>query len=163
MRKKISRTGFIIAGAAALFVGLAGNVQAIPISMHDFSKLTKSVASPTDSLLTGSHKAISISISDLSKPIKSVASPIDFFSGSILAENVDAPRNVISLDLKQEEPLVTSSSFVQGPAPTVTVKALVASVPDGGTTGMMLGGAFCGLVFLKKAGNLIRLPNCSGI
>jgi hypothetical protein len=33
MRKKINLTGFVITGAAALFVGLAANMQAVPISM----------------------------------------------------------------------------------------------------------------------------------
>jgi hypothetical protein len=37
MRKKINPTNFVIIGAAALFVGLAGNVQAIPMSLQNQS------------------------------------------------------------------------------------------------------------------------------
>jgi hypothetical protein len=122
MRKKINLTTFVTTGAAALFVGLAGNMHAIPISMHDDS---------------------------------------DAWMCSMCSwNNAGEPRNLgsryfnhhrhgvstILPSLTGLDPVSTTSPPLTGQEPNDSPT----SVPDGGTTAMMMAGAFCGLALVRK-------------
>jgi hypothetical protein len=131
MRKKINRTGFAIAGAAALLAGHAVNVTAIPVSMRYHYTPTVSMDSLTASV-----------------------SPEPF-----LAQNVDPPATLGSFDFNhdiQDAWGSDSSSIDQRHHPRHFRPVTGSNVPDSGSTGIMLGGVLCGLVFLKKNGSLSR-------
>jgi VPDSG-CTERM motif len=140
MREKANFAGLAIAGTAPAFVGLAGNVQAIPISIHG-ARLGKIEPFFSDHLGGKTH---SIELGNLNKnPSRPTLFPV---SGSGAAQNSSSHHNFWpwkSPYHKYGAPPLTSSPTASSPAPTT-------SVPDGGTTGMMLGGVFCGFVLLRK-------------
>jgi hypothetical protein len=109
MRKTINQTGFAIAGAAALLVGHAVNVTAIPISMHYHYTPTQSMDSLTASV-----------------------SPEPF-----LAQNVYPPATLIPFDLNddiQDAWVSDSSPIDQRHHPKHFRPVTGANVPDGGST-----------------------------
>lgn len=126
MRKKINFTGLAITGASALFVGLAGNVQAIPISMHNQSNRNQSLATPTASLL----------------------------SGSVLAQNARARLNsgssVFYNNRRGASPAIILNGGTTSKTRLTSRAASAANVLDGGPTAMMLAEAFCALALLRK-------------
>jgi hypothetical protein len=138
LRKTINPTAFVIAGAAALFAGLAGNVQAIPISIQDQSN----------------HGGVHFSVQ--SSHNQSLASPTaSVLSGSVLAQNAVGPHNFGPWNFHD------SWSFHHGrqggltpPSPLSRQDSSSASVPDGGTTAMMMGGVLCGFALL---GNKLKI------
>jgi len=155
MRKKINLTGFVIIGAAALFVGLAGNMHAIPISMHD--DLDAGIRSwvlgrdlhgnewVLGQTLHGNEIAHLV---DQSSRNQSLASPTaSFLFGSVPAQNAGEPRNFGPGNFNHHRHGVTTASPpLTGQEPNDSPT----SVPDGGTTAMMMAGAFCGLALLRK-------------
>jgi hypothetical protein len=157
MRKKTSFAGLAIMGAATAFVGLAGNAQAIPISIHDDPDAwgrsermghdhgagdTAGRIEPFVSDHLGG-KTQSIDPSNLNKK---AASPTVLFSTSLgTAQNSSSYHNFPSGNFPNHNPGVpppTSLQIASGPGPT--------SVPDNGNTAIMMGGVFCGLVLLRK-------------
>ena len=181
MRKKINLTGFIITGAAALFVGLAGNMHAIPISMHNnWEAGMRSWVLGRD--LHGNEWVLGQTLHgneiahlvDQSSRNQSLASPTAFFLfRSVPAHNAGEPVNfgpwnfnhhrhgvtTASPPLTGPDPVTTASPPLPGPDPVTTTSPPLTgqepndpptSVPDGGTTAMMMAGAFCGLALLRK-------------
>jgi hypothetical protein len=152
MRKKINQTGFIIAGAAALFVGLAANMQAVPITMHNNGEagmrswvLGRDVHGNEWILGQTPHGNEIAHLVDQSSRNQISTSPNAFLSGPVPAQNADGHNNPGRPDLlqgSQGAPTTTILPIAHGPASI--------SVPDGGTTAMMMAGAFYGLALLRK-------------
>lgn len=189
MKNKFNLTGLVLTVAAALFVGLAGNVQAIPILMHDqsiyeamrsidLSKRDQGVATLTDSLLVKSiWTQETVAIRDASllgkslKAQKTVASrnlvtaharpnkngvsvtpsPLTFqspFPISLLSQSPIYLDNNGTTDLIPQDPIIINLNLSRSGTNIQNHSSV--SVPDGGATVTMLGGVFCGLVFLRK-------------
>ena len=166
MNKNISQISFVIAGAAALFVGLAGNMQAAPIPIQNNSEA--GVRSwPLGQNIRGQDpqgKEIAYYVANQASQIQISASPDASLSGSVPGQGAGGNNNSSlpgSLPGSQGAPLVTilptvhsptSTGQVTSPLTAVTAANVPApiSVPDGGTTSLMLGGVFCGLAFLRK-------------
>jgi len=171
MRKKINQTGFVIAGAAALFVGLAGNMQATPISIHDNWEagmrswiLGRDLQGNEWILGQNLHGNEIAHFIDQSSHNQISTSPNAFPSGPASAQNGDVHGNPGLPGLSQGSqgaPPLTILPLIHGPAsvndgvpplavvPISNSPALV-SIPDGGATALMLAGVFCGFVFLRK-------------
>src|ERR1039457_6167907 len=161
MRKKTNFAGLVITGATTVFVGLAGNAQAIPISIHDDPDVwgrserighghgADDAAGRMDPLVSDhlggkTHsKAQSIDLSYLNE---NPTSPTVLLLSSLgTAQNSSSHHNFSSGNLPHHNPGVpppTSLPIARGPAPT--------SVPDSGNNAIMMGGVFCGLVLLRK-------------
>jgi hypothetical protein len=161
MRKKTNFAGLVITGTATAFVGLAVNAQAIPISIHDDADAwgrsermghdhdvddAAGRIEPfvSDHLGEKTHsKTQSIDLSNLNK--KPTSPTVLLLSSLGTAQNSSSHRNFPSGNLPHHNPGVpppTSWPIASGPALT--------TVPDGGNTTLMIGGAFCGLVLLRK-------------
>jgi hypothetical protein len=132
MRKKINLTAFVTTGAAALFVGLAGNMHAIPISMHNDSDAGmwswNNAGEPRNlgSRYFNHHRhGVTTTLPSLTglDPVSPTLPPL---TGLDLVSTTSPP-------LTGQEPNDSSTS-----------------VPDGGTTAMMMAGAFCGLALVRK-------------
>jgi hypothetical protein len=96
---------------------------------------------------------------DQSSHNQSPASPTAFFLfGSVPAYNAGEPRNFGPGNFNHHGPGVSPPPPLTGPDPVSTSPPLTsqeandssASVPDGGTTAMMMAGAFGGLALLRK-------------
>ena len=178
MEKNINQTSFAIAGAAALMMGLAGNVQAVSIPINNAR------AAGTSSWVLGQDQHGNVLVLGqivLGKEIahfvdsacssQTSASPSATKSVSVPAQAAVAHNNSGQPNLSQGSPgapTLTTKPVTQGPnlpglsaplpsrsVPTLTLApvrsaAVSESVPDGGTTAVMLGGVFCGFVFLKR-------------
>src|ERR1022692_766515 len=146
MRKKTNFAGLVITGTATAFVGLAVNAQAIPISIdHDADDAAGRIEPfVSDHLGEKTHsKTQSIDLSNLNK--KPTSPTVLLLSSLGTAQNSSSHRNFPSGNLPHHNPGVpppTSWPIASGPALT--------TVPDGGNTTLMIGGAFCGLVLLRK-------------
>lgn len=160
MKNKINRTGYMI-GATALFVGLAGNVQAVPHTLQDYntsqavgsagqSKLSSGSASFKNTSLSKLTKVkkggknVKNSSSNLTHPILggltplTLTSPTAFPAGSLNSGTRDLPLvTIIPNSLSASAALAAQSA---GPT----------NVPDGGATATMAGGALGGLLLLRK-------------
>jgi|ERR1700690_2047667 len=199
MRKKINLTA-IVTGAAALFLGLAGNTHAIPISTH------YDLGAGMHSWIILSHEQNTYEAAhsfDQSSHNQSLASPTAFFRfRPVAAQNAGETPNIGSLNfshhgfgvpaaappLTGQEPNFNHHGFgvpaalpplagqepnfnhhrrgvspppppLIGPKPVSTTSPPLTaqepndsptSVPDGGTTAMMMAGAVFGLAFLGK-------------
>jgi hypothetical protein len=144
LRKKTNLTGFTLAGAAALFVALAGNAPAIPITLHDDVNALIS----SHGLRNGQSAYEAALALDHGTRNQSQATPITF--------NLPAPARVQNTGTPQtSNPRVsrprkggrnvgkkTTQSDGQDPSPQ--------SVPDSGSTAMMLGGVFCGFALVER-------------
>ena len=141
MRKKISLTGYTITGAVVLFVGLAGNVQAIPISMLKNPIELKS-ASPKVGTIYG------INLENLNKNLKAL--PALLLPVLETARHSSGSYDFSSARLPNFNHYKNAPPPLDNFTPAPHASALVANVPDGGITVAMLGGAFSALVFLKR-------------
>jgi VPDSG-CTERM motif len=193
MKNKFNLTGLVLTGAAALFVGLVGNVQAIPISMHDqsiyeamrsidLSKRDQSVASLTASLLVKSIWTQKTgAIHDASLLGKSFKAQKTVASRNLVTTHGRPNKNGMSvtpspltvqspfpISFLPQSPVYLPNNGTTDPIPyayyqdPATINLNLSrsgtsiqnhssvSVPDGGATATMLGGVFCGLVFLRK-------------
>jgi hypothetical protein len=136
MRLKINIPVFAVVGAAALFVGLAGDVGAIPDSMRD-------------NLDTGMRSWVSSNDNSDYDAVRSIGrdpagSSSSVFFGADLKQNMGMSHNLGSRVFNYDNDGVTTIPTWNGHGRSS------ASVPDGGTTVMMLGGALCGIVLLAK-------------
>jgi hypothetical protein len=137
---KNNKTNFAITGAAALFVGLAGTSQAIPISPHAAQSIIQSSANKTPTGLA----ALVLRISAQAKKAGKKTKPVPSLSSSSTLGVIPMPSltmPVVSM------PIVASGLVIQ---PILPAASPVSSVPDGGTAGAMLGGTFGGLALLRK-------------
>jgi hypothetical protein len=140
LRKKASLASFVIAGAAALCVGLAGNVQAIPFPMHGDLDAGNSwnlrhdqsdyetVRSLNQSNRKQSLAGPTANLSFRSVPAQSAGEFHNFSSWNSHHDRQGVPRTPPGQDRKHSP----------------------ATVPEGGSSGLLLGGVFCGLALLVK-------------
>jgi hypothetical protein len=167
MRKNLSRKSFVIAGAAALFAGLAGNMQAAQISIQNNSEagVISWVLGQNIRGQDPQGKEIAHFIVGQAGQNQISANPDASLSGSVpalsanshgnLGQPVVLPASYSSMPLVTMLPTVHSpTSTGQGTLPFTSVAAANVpasiSVPDGGSTALMLGGVFFGLAFLRK-------------
>jgi len=163
MKHKVNLSGITI-GAAALIVGLAGNVQAIPIthrvyhtshvaSASNQSNQNASLASLTAPIApqasTTSHLVNARQTRGRQKPAAgNLNLPIS--SGLTLGSSQGTlPVTVLTAPLLPVVPV----NLPPAPVPVVTGAASAASpvgVPDGGATAAMMAGSFGGLALLRK-------------
>ena len=134
MTNKLNLTGYAITGAVVLLVGLAGDVQAVPISI---------IKNP--GLLVKSTKPATTPGAVLGGPINAT---------TLLLTGSAAPGHAGSFDFSSTR-LPKYKVFVFKPPviafiPPTHNPAAVNSVPDGGITVAMLGGVFSAMVFLKR-------------
>jgi hypothetical protein len=136
MRKTITQPGLIITGAAALFVGLAGNIYAIPIPFHMKPDVVSSTAKAAEktpainpAIVNGNPVSLAVFPLSSSDPIQGLRSPV----GTI--------GKLPNFHPIQYVPVTVVVTFVKTPTN---------NVPDGGLTALMLGGTFSGLVYLKR-------------
>jgi hypothetical protein len=120
MRKNINLPVFAIVGATVLFVGFARNASAIPDSINSWNS----------GKLQSDYDAVpSIGLSPAG------ASSLVVFAAD-LKENNGKPHDLIVSHFERD-----NHGTPIGSSP---------SVPDGGTTAMMLGATLCGFVLLTK-------------
>jgi hypothetical protein len=158
MKNKINLSGFQI-GAAALFVGLAGNVQAIPTTLRDYSA-SQAVRALEQSQENQNYTRLAASIS--TKLVKG--------KRAVARRNLRL-ANLNHLTLGGLTPLPAQGTFPAGvlgggtttllpgvpvtilprPLPPVTANGSSPNgVPDGGATAAMMAGSICGLALLRK-------------
>jgi hypothetical protein len=143
--KKINLAGFAMVGAAALFVALAGNVRAIPFTVHDD---VVNAAIRSQNLLSGqSDYEAALALDHVNRNQGHVSPTALILSRSARVQNTgqlgnSSPR--ISHPRKHGHGVETPPPQSTGPNPSPV------SVPDGVTTATMLGGVFCGLALLEK-------------
>jgi hypothetical protein len=146
LRKNIKLTGSLIAAAATLCAGLAGDVQAIPISMHD--DLDAGMG-PWTLSHEKSHYEAAYSFDRINQN-QGLGSPTVFhLVTSVPLKIAGETHGLGSKKVHHHKPGVT----VTPPAAIVPPREGVpsaASVADGGSTGLMMGGVFCGLALLRK-------------
>jgi len=159
MRKNFYLPVFAAVGATALFVGLAGSARAIPDSMRswipsneqsDYDAVrsisrSDNVQGPRESSFSVVQAQRESSFSVVQAPPREsifsvVQVPRESISSVVFAadlkENMGKPHDFGSRFFHRDNPGVPG-----GPS---------ASVPDGGTTVMLMGGALCGLFFMAK-------------
>ncbi len=158
MKTKFNLSGLTVA-AAALCVGFAGNVQAIPITLHDF-RASQAVRAPD----RGKQNQTLVSLTTSISPRSSKAKPAQ-------AHQKPGARNLIlpisgGLTLSSSQgafparglhaPLLPASP-VNLPPPSITIVSSsggatqnAAIVPDGGATAALMAGSLGSLVLLKK-------------
>jgi hypothetical protein len=145
-RKNIKLTPSLTAAAATLCAGLAGNVQAIPITMH--GDLDAGMR-PWD--LSHEHGRDEAAYSfDRIDPKQGLARPPALhLITSVPVKIADELHGLGSKKVHHHKvaPLQTPPP-ASSPPPKVSPS--VASVADGGSTGLMMGGAFFGLALLRK-------------
>ena len=138
MRLKINIPVFAGVGAAALVVGLAGNVGAIPDPMRD----TLSMSAGMRSLVSSNDRSDYAAVRSLGRDPAGSSSSI--FLGADLKQNLGTSHNLGSRVFNFDNDGVTRTPTWNGHDRSP------AGVPDGGTTVMMLGGALCGIGLLAK-------------
>jgi hypothetical protein len=144
-RKKISLTGFTIAGAAALLVAVAGNVQAIPFTTHDE---VGNAAIRSQSLQRGQSDYEMVLALDRGNRNQSLTSPSAF--NVLMSTQVQNAGQLLNSTPRVSRPrrrghnAVTTSTQSNGNNPPPV------TLPDGGSTAMMLGGVLYGFVLLEK-------------
>ena len=137
----INMKSYAFTGAAILLVGLAGDVQAVPISIIKNPGLfARTSPKPANTY----RDAFNSKGGNLFKPVALLLSGPD--------KNGHRPGTG-SFDFSP--PKLPPSQVITIKPPTVTfipppISKNAASVPDGGITVAMLGGAFTALVFLKR-------------
>jgi len=137
----INMKSYAFTGAAILLVGLAGDVQAVPISIIKNPGLfARTSPKPANTY----RDAFNSRGGNLFKPVALLLSGPD--------KNGHRPGTG-SFDFSP--PKLPSNPVLTIKPPTVTfipqpVAKNAATVPDGGITVAMLGGAFTALVFLKR-------------
>jgi hypothetical protein len=166
MRKKINQTNFAITGAAALFVGLAGNVQAIPMPMHsqNVNEAVQAAARKEAALLARSPRVPKVVAG--SNPVASNVGPARH----------GVPVTLSPLTIQHHPPHYVAHNGTPGLTPYVytepstinlvlpqggtvaKVSSAAVGVPDGGPTAAMMAGALGGLVLLRK-----KLESGSGL
>jgi hypothetical protein len=137
--------GYTIAGAAALVVGVAGNVQAIPILKLD-GRSAEDHASAWSHVLTRSDF-----VGGLELPLPSAtffAHRGFFFFDSNLGRAGSAPRDFVWTHLLDAR----TSGLIAGPVVAVSPGTAVA-VPDGASTALLLAAACGGLILLPRKRN----------
>jgi hypothetical protein len=137
--KKARPAGFAIAGMMAFHLGLAANAHAIPISTAE----DPNAAGRPWILSQGEDATDFVHFFGRESRNRSLTAPTVFLSRSLPSGIVRESRAAHLRDVRwghKTPPLASRPNPKESPA----------SVPDGGTTGVMLGGAFSGLVFLKK-------------
>ena len=137
MRLKINIPFFAGVGAAALVVGLAGNVGAIPDPMRD----TLSMSTGMRSLVSSNDRSDYDAVRSIGR--NPAGSSPSIFLGADLKQNLGTSLNLGSRVFNFDNDGVTRT-------PTWNGAGSPAGVPDGGTTVMMLGGALCGIGLLAK-------------
>jgi hypothetical protein len=140
---KNNKTNFAITGAAALFVGLAGTAQAIPIPAHTAQSIIQDSA---DKKPAG---PVALVLPAPAPPKKSgkKTKPVPVIPVIVtIPEPGSIP--VASFTMPVVIPLTIVSGIVL--QPVTPAAASIISVSDGGATGAMLGGVFGGLVLLRK-------------
>jgi hypothetical protein len=143
--KKINLAGFTMVGAAALFVALAGNVRAIPFTVHD-DVVNSAIRS--QNLRSGqSDYEAALALDHGNRNQGRVSPTALILSRSARVQNTSqlgnsSPR--ISRPRKHGHVVETPSPQPTGQNPPPL------SVPDGGSTAVMLGGVFCGFVLLEE-------------
>jgi VPDSG-CTERM motif len=158
MRKKINLAGVQI-GAAALFVGLAGNIQAIPLTLHDYST-NQAVRALDQNRKNQSFTSLAASLSP--KPAK---------GKNVIVRRSSRLGNLPHPILGGLLPVAAQGTFPTGLGTTTTLPGLpveilpqplapasagttkapsAASVPDGGATAAMMAGSVFGLALLRK-------------
>jgi hypothetical protein len=172
MKNKINRTGIIITGAAALLAGPAGSVQAVPMPVSDvrgyqathstvLSKQDQSIAEPADPLSPQSQRtAASLELSAL--PVRNGRIIVSTRPSSLVDEN-RSPLSLLSsypMDLPNSRGTALTTYYYHIPTPVmsrpppgrpvVPSSSSKATVPDGGSTVMLLGIAFSGVVLLHR-------------
>jgi hypothetical protein len=143
MRKRFKVTSFMIVGATALFVGLAGTVGAVSFStQNDLNAATRSGSLGRD--LSQYQAAYSPGPGNF----QSFASPTPFsLSGSARAENVGVSRSTDSWQFNLRRRIYGLST----PSPRAQTPIVApAGIPDGGSTALMLGGVLCGLALAVR-------------
>lgn len=141
-RPQSGLTGFVIAGAVAFCVGLAGTVGAVQFSTQaDVNAATRaeSLGRDLSNLQAGSPNAGSL---------HSFASPTPYsLSSSALAASVGRSRSPDSWQFNLRRRMYGLST----PSPTVRTPGVApAGIPDGGSSALMLGGVLCGLALLVR-------------
>lgn len=156
MRKKIYRTSCVITGVAALFVGLAGTVQAIPITLRDHNAQqalhslgqnshNQSRVSAAGSLLSGSVRSLntggqrSAGLGNLHRRGHGV--PVTD-QGAYPISVLRAPITPVSPVRLPQAPIRVLGGGTASETPS--------AAPDGGTTAVMMAGSLCGLALLRK-------------
>lgn len=153
MNKKIHLTSLAISGAGALLVGLTGEVQAttIPVRVNTHAAPP---ANPAFSPQTHAGPA-TLTPPTLVLPV-SVQAPSAAAARNSRAPLVRPGRTVLTVPVATVA-YVPSPINVPGlvgslvtPVPVAPSPVPAASVPDGGSTGVMLGGVFGGLALMRK-------------
>jgi len=171
MRKKMKHTSFIIAGAATLFVGIAGNLQAVTIPMQSNGNTdTRSWVLATDAHGNKSILGQNLNGGEIAYPVNQggldqiSASLNAALSKAVSAQNAAAHNNPglpgVSHGSQGAPPMTilpvspSPVTIIQGAPPLVPVPVVKISdsisVPDGGMTIVLLGGVFCGFVIVRK-------------
>jgi len=139
MKNKTNLAGFATGGAVTALVGLAGNVQAIPTSIHNEPDAWVRAEEMAGRIGASTHSKTQVIY--LGKLHPHPASPA-VIPPSDPAMVVGTGSHLKLLPPNLGAVVQTAPTTVHSPAPI--------SVPDGGTTALMLGGAFSGLALLKK-------------
>lgn len=133
---------YSIVGGAAFFVALAGNANAIPLTMHDqWEAGISSWSSKYDQ-----RDFASTFVFEQNDPVQRFAMLTEFsFLRSALAHNAFEPHHVGSWRSHH-----ATAGVATTPALSTGQAGSPASVPDSGTTALMLAGALGGLVFVRR-------------
>lgn len=150
MKNKKNHASLVITGAATAFVGLAGTVQAIPVSIH------------SDSAAWGTTVRVAHNRSDAGRTTRLTQND-PFISNHPGGRYSIQPGDLGNYTPSPAAYLSTRHNFwpwqrhavILGVLPRRISPAagnapVSGGVPDDGTTAMMLGGVFCGFVCLKK-------------
>jgi VPDSG-CTERM motif len=150
MRKKINQTNFMIAGATALFVSLAGNVRAIPMSLQNQSvsdavqsaNLTEpdqSVATLTALQLAKSLKEEKVVVRKeaalLAKSLKKEEAA-SRKEAAQLAKASKAPKMIASRDLVASNGGRAKNGVIVMPLPLMDQNPPLIYLPHNGTPGL---------------------------
>jgi hypothetical protein len=152
LRGKTHLRGFLIAGVTLLLVGLAGNARAIPVSTPDDGDAGMRAWNWTHE--PGNDEAVRFF--DWADRGPNRASPNAFrWFRSVPTQNWGERWELGSSSFHQGRLGAWNSRHMIDGLPTTRSPLtgqdrFPAGVPDGGSTAMMMGGAFCGLVLLVK-------------
>ena len=175
MKNKFNRTGLVLTGAAVLLVGLAGNIQAVPVATssarayetarsRELSLEVESTARRAEALLAQLptlHETVTAhglqpslartggSVVPARQPVLVHGNPSGLALFTSFPVDVPSHTGIIQGETIYHIPTAVITRPVID-RPTATASPAVTSVPDGGTTAGLLSAALCGVVLLRR-------------
>ncbi len=145
MKNNKNRKSYAITGAAVLFVGLAGQVHAIPISTMNKNH---------NAAVNTAHKVAFARVVASGNTVMTRINPFVKFTAPVVAAKKPAPTKLPPKLAAALTPPV-KSTFTPPVVSVITLsppgsRALAATVPDSGTSLALLSGAFSTLILLKR-------------